>query len=408
MIKLGNPKRIVMAGVTMGCALGIGYIMQSSATDRTVTQSAAPQVESETAEAFAQAFVGGAPAPSAPEPAAPAPVSEPEAVPAPLDDKIGTVETTETQTPPLPMADPADKAIFRTAAMTGGQSFDVDGLQIERVALTSAEPVPPAPAPQPKALPDTPLELAALQDAPIRTFPKEETAPALTCEGEIEMTASPAAAAMVQLDLTAPCGANTQFTLHHNGMMFSAIIDDDGAWSMQVPALAETAVFIAAFESGDGAVATTNVDTLDRYDRYVVQWQGLSGMELHAMEYGADYGEDGHVWRDAGRDATSAETGLGGFLLRLGEGVIEETTLMAEVYTFPTRTAQRDGDVQVSLEAEINAMNCGRDVEAQALIKPGVGEMMARDLTMAIPECDAVGDFLVLKNLYEDLKIARN
>ena len=32
--------------------------------------------------------------------------------------------------------------------------------------------------------------------------------------------------------------------------------------------------------------------------------------------------------------------------------------------------------------------------------------LRVRDLSLSIPACDGVGDFLVLKNLVEDLKIA--
>ena len=408
MIKLGNPKRIAMAGMTMGCALGIGYFMQMSQNDRTVTSAQTSTIDPAAADAFAQAFVE-------PEPQTEAESSAHEPVTVPVENKIEAIAEAGEHETPVMTADIGKAQLFQEAAMVTGQSFEAEGLEIESVTLTSAEPVPPIPpippaaAPQPQALPDAPLQLAALQDVPIQSFPREEKAPALpACDAEIDMSASAAAAAMVQLELTAPCQADAQFTLHHNGMMFSAITDTDGTWSMQVPALTQNAVFIAAFDNGDGAVANTQVDTLDHYDRYVVQWQGRSGMQIHAMEYGADYGEQGHVWFDAARDVSSAATGEGGFLLRLGDGVIEETTLMVEVYTFPTRNALREGEVQVSLETEINAANCGRDIEAQALIKPGAGEISARDLTMAIPDCDAVGDFLVLKNLYEDLKIARN
>ncbi|WP_306110352.1 MULTISPECIES: hypothetical protein [Roseovarius] len=400
MIKLGNSKRIAMAGVTLGCALGIGYFMQLSSGDRNVPSAQASAIDTASADAFAQAFVGATPKPAD---TAQSPVT------VPVEEKIGVTARAEEREAPVLAADAGKDELLQKAVLVTGQSFEADGLEVQSVTLTSAEPVPPAAAPQPKALPDAPLQLAALQDAPIRTFPKEEKAPALAaCEGEIEMVARPDAAAMVQLELTAPCHADTQFTLHHNGMMFSAITDLDGTWSMQVPALTQSAVFIAAFDNGEGAVAQADVDMLDYYDRYVVQWQGRSGLQIHAMEYGANYGEQGHVWRDAARDVSSAATGEGGFLLRLGDGVIEETTLMAEVYTFPTQNALREGDIQVSLETEINAANCGRDIAAQALIKPGAGEISARDLTMAIPDCDAVGDFLVLKNLYEDLKIARN
>jgi hypothetical protein len=34
--------------------------------------------------------------------------------------------------------------------------------------------------------------------------------------------------------------------------------------------------------------------------------------------------------------------------------------------------------------------------------------MIARELSLAMPECEAVGDFLVLKNMFDNLNIARN
>ena len=401
MIKLGNPKRIVMAGVTLGCALGIGYFMQLSTQQNA---SAAQQVDVDTidTDAFAEAFVGGTPSLTEDQ--------EPDVAGAteiPLEDKIAEAGT---ETLPLPLeADAGKQALFEDASMIEEQNFEAspqEPLGFDNVMLTSAEPVPPVAAPQPEALPDAPVQLAALQDAPIAQMPMEEAAPALVCE--IAMTATASAAAMVQLEVSAPCLSDTQFTVHHNGMMFSALTDNDGAWSMQVPALAKNAVFIAAFDNGEGAVADVSVDTLDYYDRFVVQWKGESGLQIHAMEYGADYGEAGHVWHDAARDMAVAAKGEGGFLVRLGEGVIEDTTLIAEVYTFPTQNALRDGDVQISVETEVHAGNCGRDIEAQALVRPGAGEINARDLTMAIPDCEAIGDFLVLNNLYEDLKIARN
>lgn len=385
MIKLGNPKRIVMAGVTLGCALGIGYLMQLSSPQAGAGQAQASDVTGANALSIARAFSGE----SVPKPKA-------------VDAKDGAGLSV------MPENDPGKVDLFDTAARPTQQGFEVDGMAFENVELTAAVPMPPRAAPQPRALPDVPVQLAALQDVPIRSFPEEERAPALICDSAVEMAARTADAAMVTLELTAPCHADTQFTLHHHGMMFSAITDGDGVWSMQVPALARNALFIAAFEDGDSAVATAVADTVEQFDRYVVQWQGRSGLQFHALEYGAAYGEDGHVWNEAAHDATRATLGEGGFLLRLGEGVIVETTLMAEVYTFPTQTALRDGAVQLSIETEVNAANCGRDITAQALSRPGGGEITARELTLAIPDCDAVGDFLVLKNLHEDLKIARN
>jgi len=52
--------------------------------------------------------------------------------------------------------------------------------------------------------------------------------------------------------------------------------------------------------------------------------------------------------------------------------------------------------------------NCGKDVEVQTLQKHGISRMQLREVTLAMPACEAVGDYLVLKNLFDNLNIARN
>ncbi|MAN97689.1 MAG: hypothetical protein CMN16_01150, partial [Roseovarius sp.] len=212
--------------------------------------------------------------------------------------------------------------------------------------------------------------------------------------------------AMVEVTLSAPCQPNTGFTLHHNGMMFTAVTDNNGESTLSVPALTESAVFIAAFEDGQGAIATATVDTLALYDRYVVQWRGGTALHVHALEYGADFGGSGHVWAGAGRDMTRALKGEGGFLTSLGEPEMDQA-LRAEVYTFPTGAASRDGTVLLQVEAEVTDANCSRDFEAQS-IATGANGLEVQDIVLAMPDCDGIGDFLVLKNLFNDLKIASN
>lgn len=80
--------------------------------------------------------------------------------------------------------------------------------------------------------------------------------------------------------------------------------------------------------------------------------------------------------------------------------------LMAEVYTFPTGTILNPADVVLAAEAEITTGNCGQELNAQSIqIKPN-GVASALDLTMIMPACDAVGDFLILQNMFEDLTLA--
>jgi hypothetical protein len=160
-------------------------------------------------------------------------------------------------------------------------------------------------------------------------------------------------------------------------------------------------VFIVAFGNGKGAVATAQVADLAQIDRVVLQWRGDTGFELHALEFGAGYGDPGHVW--SGADPRPA--GTGGFVLRLGDPATLEPQL-AEIYSFPIALSDHAGTVSLSVEAEVTDRNCGRDISAQSLEMRASGGLRTRELELSIPNCTALGDFLVLNNLMDDLKIA--
>ena len=50
--------------------------------------------------------------------------------------------------------------------------------------------------------------------------------------------------------------------------------------------------------------------------------------------------------------------------------------------------------------------NCGQEIEAQSIELLGDATLRTRDLSVAVPDCDAVGSFLVLNNLLQDMKVA--
>lgn len=223
----------------------------------------------------------------------------------------------------------------------------------------------------------------------------------LSCAPQMVATAAPAAIAL--LDLYAPCHANARLTIHHQGMMFTTVTDSDGAAQLDVPALSEVSVFIAEFADGQGAVTTLVLPEVNDYNRAVLLWQSNAALGIHAREFGAEYGSSGHVWLGANRSASAIENGEG-FMIRLGD----ETMLnpqVAEIYTFP-EGAMQDGRVELSVEAEVTPENCGRNIAAQSIqIVPGA-DPFALDLTMTMPSCDAVGDFVVLTSMFSDLEVA--
>lgn len=256
-------------------------------------------------------------------------------------------------------------------------------LEIEAMSLTSA-------------LPDRIVE-----------FGQElsQSAAPLVCE--VNATASPASAAMVQISVQAPCLVNERVTVHHNGMMFTETTTQDGSMDLLVPALSKRAFFMLAFANGKGTSVQSDVVGLDQYDRVVMQWNDNRGFELHAHELGAASGTKDLAWTNATQDPSGVKDSDDGFLIRVGNANAPEP-LLADIYSFPRGSARKTGSVTFSLETEITNANCGQDIHVQSLEKRGQGGLKSQNLVLSVPPCDAIGGHLVLNNLLEDLKVASN
>lgn len=262
------------------------------------------------------------------------------------------------------------------------------------LAVSVAGPVAPA-APESLMLGKPVREAvqrAALPVLPVPDAPVPSQATARACDATL--TAAPLPGAMAALRLSAPCHRDARAVIHHRGMMFSVLTDDQGLAQVDVPALSARAVFVAGFEDQTGAVASLDIADLETVSRVVVQWQGPGGFELHGRSEGAAYGGAGDIWRDHPADAAGAAvlTALG------GEGA---DPLSAEIYSFPATSAPI-----VTVEAQITDANCGRLIAAQSLLKTMGAQLRNVDMTVTMPGCDAVGDYIVLPNLLAEPRIA--
>ncbi|WP_246044030.1 hypothetical protein [Ruegeria sediminis] len=231
-----------------------------------------------------------------------------------------------------------------------------------------------------------------------KRIPPQLPGPADRANCRVSATATAAPMASADLSVSAPCHKNQRVTVHHSGLAFTETTDPEGRLDITIPALTESAVFVVALDDGNGAVAATRVQDLGAYDRIALQWAGDAGFQIHALEFGASYGEDGHVWADAGASGMGRVT-------HLGRNDVPASQV-AEVYSFPSDKARKSGSVALTLEAEVTASNCGRDISAQSLELRGNSALRLRDLTLAMPDCGETGEFLVLNNLVQDLKIA--
>lgn len=223
----------------------------------------------------------------------------------------------------------------------------------------------------------------------------------------ISLTATPAPAAMVHLSLEAACHGGQPVTLRHGALTFTEVTGTDGHLDVVVPALAASAAFQAQFLDGASARAETDVSDAANYERVALQWQGDTGLGLHAFEFGAGYGEPGHVHLGAAHSPDRAIRSGAGYLTRLGSDAVPGGWV-TEVYSLPADAARTPDAVRITFEAEITDGNCGRELSAQTLQMGAGSGFDVAALTLAVPTCEAVGEFLVLDNLVRDVELAAN
>ncbi|WP_170786098.1 hypothetical protein [Ruegeria lacuscaerulensis] len=208
--------------------------------------------------------------------------------------------------------------------------------------------------------------------------------------------AVPGAAA--QLTVLAPCHAGERIDVHHSGLTVTQQTDATGRLEVTIPALSEYAIFLISVGDQAGTVATTHIPDITHFDRVALHWQGNTDLQIHALEFGASYGSTGHV-------SVDAKTQGAGQVVHLGQPDLNDAQNV-QVYSYPAGQSDQTGSITLSVEAEVTRANCGQELHLQSLELRGDQRLSARDLSVTLPECSKAGEFLVLNNLLEDLKIA--
>ncbi len=230
-----------------------------------------------------------------------------------------------------------------------------------------------------------------------RPAPKAAQKP-MNCSISARATAQLGANA--RLRIKAPCRSNERVEIHHSGLTLTQQTDEKGALDLTIPALSEYAIFLISFEDQTGTVATTHIMDIDQFDRVALQWQGQTDLQIHALEFGASYGEPGHI------SANNASQGAGSVVHLGSAGFYDAQNI--QIYSFPAASSEESGSVALTVETEVTEANCGRDLSVQSLELRSDRRLRSRDLILTMPMCTEVGEFLVLNNLFQDLTIAAN
>lgn len=219
------------------------------------------------------------------------------------------------------------------------------------------------------------------------------------CPTHLDLSAR--ASAMISVMLTAPCQAGARVVLRHGGLAITLQTSATGLLLAEIPGMETSGTVEAAF--GDGTVLTSALamPEVGAMRRFAVQWQADDAFQIQAYENGAGFGAPGHISASAPHTPAAGAPAKGGFLTLLGDPTVAGP-LMAQVYSFPADPAAR---IEVVVEAAVTPLTCGRELIGETVLSNG-GKPVATDLNLAMPGCDAVGDYVMLQNLVPDLKLA--
>lgn len=252
----------------------------------------------------------------------------------------------------------------------------------------------PAPAPAPVVVAELPaVRVAAATPQAVwtsRAVTQTAQAPVVAaaddpCAMSFEVFAQEGA--MIGITLLAPCRAAGRVVLQHGGLMVSMRTMATGSLFATLPAMEISGAVEARFDDGTVLSAMAQVPELAGMRRLAVQWHDADRFALHGFEGAADYGDVGH------------QTAENGGVLALGD-VTATPAFLAEVYTMAD-----PAKVRATIEAEVTDATCGRELLGETLYS-SAGAVRKNTLTLAMPECDGAGGFVVLNNPLPDMTLA--
>lgn len=221
--------------------------------------------------------------------------------------------------------------------------------------------------------------------------------PAPECPVHLDLV--PQDGAMIGVTLVAPCHAEERITLSHGGLAITGRTSATGSLFTALPAMEIGGEVAVGFADGTDQTAAMPMPELADIRRIAVQWMGDDRFALNVFKNGADYGQAGHLTAqpmsmlDGLMEPGSAVIGLGDATVTL--------PLLAEVYTLPADAIP----VDLTVESEVTEKTCARELLGEMLDSRN-GVVTVQELTLAMPECDALGDFIVLNNPLPDLTLA--
>ncbi len=303
--------------------------------------------------------------------------------------------------PPLPLRRLARVFALVAIAMAAGHLIQTLAARKSVAVASAVQNLPSNIVPLSAGTKDAPVVVFVRPVAPVDHFSAGTTMDRIrgtmapVCKDVLALEAR--AGGMIGIYLTTGCRAAERVVLRHAGLAVTVRVGGDGRLQTGLPALAVSEPVEVLFQDGTRIAALVEVPEVANLRRFGVQWQGAAAFSVQGFEDGSDFGQPGVI---TAANPGTAETGV---LTALGDATLENP-LLAQIYTYPADPART---TTVVVEAAVTAQTCGHDLLGE-VISSAEGRADAVDLTLAMPDCSGIGDFLLLKNLDAGLKIAAN
>lgn len=195
--------------------------------------------------------------------------------------------------------------------------------------------------------------VAASRPAATATQPREaaqEATQVVADCGPASVASKAGAGGASVVDIESACRAGQVVEILHEGLSFSLALDDRGVASAAIPVMAEAGGAEVLFEDGLRVAHELNFNwrELAITRRIAVAWTDDVDIDLHAFEYAADFGGEGHVWQQQPRGFRLVRRSGGGYLDSFPARSRDGQSI--EVYTFWANSRARRGVARIALD----------------------------------------------------------
>lgn len=165
-----------------------------------------------------------------------------------------------------------------------------------------------------------------------------------------DLSTRPGQGGMVRIAIQADCYASRTFALLHAGLEFDGRFDASGVAEMEIPVLEISPEISVRFDDGAVATAPLNFDlrSVEQTHRIAIAWTAPVNLDLHAFEYSAGFGADGHVWEQNPREFRDVRKPGGGFHSSFPAAAIDGQSI--EVYTFWANRRTEPGFMRIVVD----------------------------------------------------------